>query len=137
MNDQNDDHAGYGKPPKHSQFKKGQSGNPKGRPKGTFNAPTAVEQALTKKVTFASPSGKKVRMTVFEAIIQRLVVDALKGRPQSAQLALRLPKDFNIPIEPPPHQIIIERRIVEPDGKMLALSREAIDAANYFPGRKK
>ncbi len=29
---QNDDDIGFGKPPKHTQFKPGQSGNPAGRP---------------------------------------------------------------------------------------------------------
>jgi hypothetical protein len=34
MADDNDDEVGYGKPPKHGQFKPGKSGNPRGRPRG-------------------------------------------------------------------------------------------------------
>lgn len=34
--------VGYGKPPRHSQFKKGQSGNRKGRPKGALNSAVHV-----------------------------------------------------------------------------------------------
>jgi Family of unknown function (DUF5681) len=32
--DDEDHQMGYGKPPRHSQFVKGQSGNPRGRPPG-------------------------------------------------------------------------------------------------------
>ena len=45
---------GYGKPPKHTQFKPGQSGNSKGRPRGQRNFRTAVRDALKRK----SPSGR-------------------------------------------------------------------------------
>jgi len=44
------DEVGPGRPPKHSRFKKGESGNPKGRPKGSFNLRTIFERALREKV---------------------------------------------------------------------------------------
>jgi uncharacterized protein DUF5681 len=42
--------VGYGKPPAQTRFKKGQSGNPTGRPKGTPNFATALERALEEQV---------------------------------------------------------------------------------------
>jgi len=41
---------GYCNPPEHGRFKKGQSGNPKGRPKGTLNLATVLERTLREKV---------------------------------------------------------------------------------------
>jgi hypothetical protein len=42
--------TGYGKPPKHGQFVKGKSGNPKGRRKGAKNMKTKFELAANKKI---------------------------------------------------------------------------------------
>ena len=45
-----DHDAGYGKPPRHSRFKKGQSGNPKGRPRGSRNFSTDVKATLEEPI---------------------------------------------------------------------------------------
>ena len=42
---------GYGKPPEHSRFAKGRSGNPKGRPKGRKNLETDLDEMLGEKIT--------------------------------------------------------------------------------------
>lgn len=72
---------GFRKPPKHSQFKKGQSGNPKGRPKGRKNFKTILEKELNSKVTITQ-NGKKYQMTKQEALIKRVVMQAMSGDPK-------------------------------------------------------
>ena len=46
-----EDNIGFGNPPKKSQFKKGQSGNPSGRPKGTRNFGTHLDEVLNTPIT--------------------------------------------------------------------------------------
>jgi hypothetical protein len=42
--------VGYKKPPLHSRFQKGQSGNPRGRPRGSKNFSTLLTEALNEPV---------------------------------------------------------------------------------------
>ena len=65
--------TGYGKPPKHTQFKPGHSGNPRGRPRGQQNFKTVIEQALNEKITIRE--GDRTRkVTRMEATSVRSLV---------------------------------------------------------------
>ncbi|MDJ1018499.1 MAG: DUF5681 domain-containing protein [Paracoccaceae bacterium] len=70
--------VGYGKPPKHTRFKKGQSGNPKGRPKGSRNFATDLDEVLSAPMTvIKNGSPKKVSSQL--AALMRLMERALNG----------------------------------------------------------
>jgi hypothetical protein len=71
--------VGYGKPPKRSQFKKGESGNPRGRPKGSKNLMTLIKRELDSQIT-VEQNGKKRKIRRKEALVKSLVNDALKGK---------------------------------------------------------
>ena len=64
--------VGYGRPPRHTRFKKGQSGNPRGRPKGSKNLTTLLGEALNEPVIVAENGGRR-KITMREAIIKQLV----------------------------------------------------------------
>jgi hypothetical protein len=83
------DAVGYGKPPKHSQFKKGQSGNPKGRPRGKRNMASLVAEVLAQKVTITA-NGKRKRVSSETALLLRLREKALGGDLRALQILLSL-----------------------------------------------
>lgn len=70
--------VGYGKPPKGGQFKKGKSGNPKGRPKGSRNKGSIIRNIIDRKVVVRE-NGKERKTTVFEAAMEKLVATGLNG----------------------------------------------------------
>ena len=87
MADENDSYqVGYGKPPGASQFQKGVSGNPKGRPKGTKNLSTIVLQESRQKVRVKGPRGSRT-VTKLQAVVMQL------GN-KSAQGDLRASREF-------------------------------------------
>jgi hypothetical protein len=70
--------TGYGKPPRHTQFRKGMSGNPKGRPKGSRNLASIFRRISEEKVQVNGPNGPRY-ITKLEAGITQLVNRAAKG----------------------------------------------------------
>lgn len=88
--DYDDDYeVGYGKPPKHSQFKPGQSGNPGGRPKGSKSV-HAVVQAICEEVVTVTENGQKKTMTKLEVATASLFSKASKGDVGAIKLLMSL-----------------------------------------------
>ncbi len=70
--------VGFGKPPKDTQFRKGQSGNPKGRPKGVLNFTTVLERTLRERVV-VNENGRRKVITKLEAAVKQMVNKAASG----------------------------------------------------------
>jgi Family of unknown function (DUF5681) len=80
--------VGYGRPPKHSRFKPGQSGNPQGRRKGTENLKTQLRDACTDLVPVRD--GSKTRMVPAIVVVLRVLLNkAIKGDLRAIQLVLK------------------------------------------------
>ena len=73
--------VGYGKPPKQTQFKKGQGGNPRGRARGSAGFWTILTAILARRVTLTL-NGKRKRVTVRDALVLQLIKGALSGNHQ-------------------------------------------------------
>mgnify|MGYP001233725914 CR=1 FL=1 len=73
---------GYRRPPASGRFKKGASGNPKGRPKGSSNFLTLLDQELAQTI-IVNENGKRKTVSRLQAMVKRMVADALQGDQKS------------------------------------------------------
>jgi len=80
--------VGYGKPPRHTRFKRGQSGNPRGRPRESKNLPTLLAEALNQRVIVAENEGRR-KVTKREAIITQLVNRSAKADLRAIKILAR------------------------------------------------
>ena len=78
---------GYRKPPRHSQWKKGQSGNPKGRPRSSLNVSELFTQMLRQKAVVKH--GKTTRrITRLEQILEAMMENAAAGATPQVKMVL-------------------------------------------------
>ena len=92
--DSNDYEVGYGKPPPHTQFRAGQSGNPAGRRKGVRNLATDVKRILKVPVK-VKENGRSRKISTQEGALMVLREKALKGDPRSLDRLLEYASRFN------------------------------------------
>ena len=85
----NTDPVGYRSPPKAMRFRPGQSGNPKGRPKGSLNMATVLERTLREKVTI-NEGGKRKTINKLEAAVTQLTDKAAAGDLKAVQMLTAL-----------------------------------------------
>jgi Family of unknown function (DUF5681) len=81
--------AGYKHPPVKNRFRKGQSGNPRGRRKGQRNLAPVLVEVLSQTVTVRQ-EGKAQRMSKGEALIKILLAMAQKGDSRAIKVVLEL-----------------------------------------------
>ncbi|HUO91402.1 MAG TPA: DUF5681 domain-containing protein [Rhizomicrobium sp.] len=79
--------VGYGKPPKHTRWQKGQSGNPKGRPKRNRDVTALVSALLEERVVVRKGKTTK-KMRRIDHLLDRMIDHAVAGDPRFLRLVL-------------------------------------------------
>ena len=92
--------VGYKKPPQHTRWTKGQSGNPTGRAKGQRNLKTDLATELAEFMQITE-GGVPKRITKQRAVIKALTAKAINGDPRAVQLILELVMSIIEPGGPP------------------------------------
>jgi hypothetical protein len=87
--------VGYGRPPVHTRFKPGQSGNPKGRRKGSKSPKALLEEALARPITIME-GGRRRTITQGQALIMAQMAQALKGDLRAANSIFKLMIHFGL-----------------------------------------
>ena len=90
--------VGYARPPDAARFKQGQSGNPKGRPKGSRNEPPSMNEERLKDIVMAeacrgnkvNDGDRQVAIPMAQAVIRSMALDAAKGQHRSQRLFAEL-----------------------------------------------
>lgn len=93
MSDTGDHEVGYGKPPREHRFKKGLSGNSKGRPKGAKGLRKIFQEQAHAQVT-VTEGGRSESVSKIEAVVMRLFANALHGSDRAVEQVQRLAGDF-------------------------------------------
>jgi hypothetical protein len=90
--------VGYGKPPAQTQFKPGQSGNPRGRPQGARNKRPALNEERLKSIILEeayrairiNDGDRQIKVPMAQAIVRAVAVNAVKGQQRAQRLFTEL-----------------------------------------------
>ena len=81
--------VGFGRPPRHTRFRAGKSGNPKGNAKGAVNLATDVQDELAERIGIRE-GGRNLKVSKQRALVKALLARGLKGDTRAAGLLLQL-----------------------------------------------
>jgi hypothetical protein len=115
--------VGYAIPPKASQFKKGQSGNPKGRKKGALGLSTIIGKSAKEWVT-VQENGTRKSMTKTEAAIKQLFNKATSGDQRAIKLMADLMNLHTGGVEPPAPKFTLTEADREVLTQMISRARQ-------------
>ena len=79
--------VGYGRPPRHTRFEPGRSGNPRGRPNRSKNLATLLSEALREPV-IVTENGRRRKVSKRQAVIKQLVNRSARGDLKAMQMLL-------------------------------------------------
>ena len=91
--------VGYGKPPRHTRFAQGQSGNPRGRPSGARNFTTLLSEALNEPVIVTEHGGRR-KVSKRQAIVTQLVNRSATADFRAIKILLDIVRDIERQTEP-------------------------------------
>ena len=80
--------VGYGRPPKHSRFQPGHSGNSRGKPADARHPATILKRALLEKIP-VKQYGREIKITKLDVFISQLINDAMRPEYFSVQLLFK------------------------------------------------
>ncbi|WP_421926765.1 DUF5681 domain-containing protein [Neoaquamicrobium sediminum] len=144
--------VGYKNPPKDTRFQKGnQAARGRGRPKGSRNRATEVTELANFKHAVTMPDGKTRTMTLWEARVWKLGIDAARGNIKALAQLTELYDRFGVALPEAPvlaepltqdedaalQQLFVDWAMENPDGArdllggILAVSRPGVDAAAH------
>ncbi len=81
--------VGYGKPPQHSRFKKGRSGNPRGRPKRSESFARLAQRTLNERIAIKENGERRV-ISKLEAVLKQLINKAATGDARAIREIIKL-----------------------------------------------
>ena len=87
--------VGNKRPPLHSRFQAGASGNSKGRPRGAVGLKTKIQQELRKSVP-VNVNGRRKKMSKADVIAAQFVDSSMRGDPKATALILRITDDEGV-----------------------------------------
>lgn len=93
--------VGHGRPPKDTRWKKGQSGNPKGRPKADRTGPLDISDILNEPVEVME-NGKVKQISKFEAMMKKTAQKAIAGDVRATIRFIRACEKFDLLLVPAP-----------------------------------
>jgi Family of unknown function (DUF5681) len=124
--------VGYGCPPVATRFKPGQSGNPRGRPKGSKGVDQVLRQALDRRVPDPRRGGRHT-VSMLELIVEGLVLAAARRDPRMIRLLVGLVDRYAPSGAPQPASLEIEAKDKDILDEYVASLTAALDKAGGEP----